>query len=355
MSRHALLQRFSANPLLSPADVKPSRPDMAVECLLNPGAFRFNGRTGLLLRVAERPGQEDGWVSTPVLDPAGEGGIRILRIRRDDPDLKYTDPRSFEYRGRSYLTTLSHLRLAWSADGVRFTVDPKPTLAGAGPLETFGVEDSRVERIGERYYLTYTAVSECGVGVGMASTADWQHFTRHGVIFPPHNKDCALFPETVGGAYWAFHRPSGLGLGGNFIWISRSPDLLHWGDHRCLLMTRPGSWDSARVGAGAAPIRSSAGWLAIYHGADAGHRYSLGTLLLDGADPTRLIGRTVRPVLEPETDYERKGFLGQVVFTNGHVLDGDTVTVYYGASDTVVCGATGSVDELAACARRGGV
>ena len=159
-----LMNRFPENPLLRPADAPPSRADMVVECLLNPGVFRYQGRTGLLLRVAERPRPEEGWVSTPLLDPTRDGGIRILRIRKDDPDLKFTDPRIFSYKGRGYLTTLSHLRLAWSNDGVRFVVEPQPTLLGTGDHESFGIEDCRVEFMAGRYWLTYSAVSAFGVG-----------------------------------------------------------------------------------------------------------------------------------------------------------------------------------------------
>src|SRR5690606_14488597 len=101
----------------------------------------------------------------------------------------------------------------------------------------------------------------------------------------PTNKDCALFEERIDGKYYCLHRPSGSGPGGNFIWIASSPDLLHWGTHHCILHTREGMWDSVRVGAGASPIRTQDGWLEIYHGADAQHRYCLGAILLDLDDP----------------------------------------------------------------------
>ncbi len=340
------MQRFSENPLLTPSDIVPTVPGLVCECLLNPGAFAYGGRVGLLLRVAERPTPEDGWVSTPVLDPACAGGMRILRVRKDDADLVEGDPRVFHYKGRPYLTTLSHLRLAWSDDGVHFTVEDKPLLLGEGAYETFGIEDCRVEFSEGLYWLTYTAVSASGVAVGMISTADWKSFTRHGLIFPPHNKDCALFPEKIAGAYWALHRPSGMGIGGNYIWLARSPDRLHWGGHTCLAATRPGHWDSERVGGGAAPIRTERGWLAIYHGSDENVRYCLGLLLLDLNDPRRVLARSERPILEPEADYERRGFLGDVVFTNGHLVRGDDLTMYYGASDTVICAARTSVSHL---------
>ncbi len=236
-----LAQRFPKNPLLRPADVVPSRDGLEVECLLNPGVFRFNGRIGLLLRVAERPHQEDGWRSTPIIDPLEPSGMAIMRVRTDDPELREGDPRVFQYRGQTYLTTLSHLRLAWSDDGgERFVVEPKPTLLGLGDLESFGIEDARVSLLDGRYYLTYTAVSPSGVAVGMTSTTDWQTFTRHGVILPPSNKDCALFPRRVNGEYLCLHRPSNVYIGGHYIWLARSPDLIHWGQHKVHRMVASG-------------------------------------------------------------------------------------------------------------------
>jgi beta-1,2-mannobiose phosphorylase / 1,2-beta-oligomannan phosphorylase len=339
-------QRFANNPILTPDNIKPSRPDMVVECLLNPGVFRHNGRTGLLLRVAERPVQEQGWISFPIVDPESPGGVKILRFRKDDPAVDCSDPRIVNCAGVYYLTTLSHLRLAWSDDGQHFTPEESPTLIGDGPLQSFGIEDSRVATMNGQYHLTYTAVSPAGVAVAMTTTTDWKTYQNRGIIFPPHNKDCALFEQKVGGMYYALHRPSGLGLGGNFIWIARSPDLIHWGGHQCLAMTRAATWDSARVGAGASPILTDHGWLEIYHGADAEHRYCLGLLLLDRDDPTKVRARSEDPIMEPVAEYEQKGFFGNVVFTNGHVIDGDRVTVYYGASDTVICAATFSLQEL---------
>ena len=166
------------------------------------------------------------------------------------------------------------------------------------------------------------------------------------MIIPPHNKDCALFEETIGGKYMALHRPSSPELGGNYIWLAESPDLEHWGRHHCIAHTRPGLWDSARIGAGAAPIRTDRGWLVIYHGADKNHRYCLGAMLLDLKNPSRVLARGQEPIMEPVAEYEKTGFFGNVVFTNGHLVDGDTVTLYYGASDTVICGAKVSIKGI---------
>lgn len=346
-----LAQRFAGNPILRPADVAPSAPGLRVECLLNPGAFRFRGRTGLLLRVAERPPQTDTAVSTPVLDPAAPGGVRIVSVSRQDPELRISDPRLFTWKGVDYLTTLSHLRLAWSDDGEHFAAEPLPTLIGTGPREAFGIEDCRVATLADgRFLLTYSAVSADGVGVGCIETRDWREFRRLGMIIPPHNKDCAIFEEQVGGRHVCFHRPSGVGLGGNFIWIASSPDLRHWGDHRCIARTRPGMWDSERIGAGAAPIRTPEGWLAIYHGSD-GKRYCLGALLLALDDPSRVLARSREPIMVPGAPCEQTGFFGHVVFTNGHVVDGDTATIYYGAADEVICGARMSLAAILASLR----
>lgn len=341
--------RFPQNPILTTHDILPSRADLVVECVLNPGVFSFAGKTWLLLRVAERPVQQTGVVSFPIIRP--DNTLQILEFQLDDPDLDLSDTRMVRYKGRTYLSTISHLRLVCSDDGIHF-YEPEHQLTkifGEGPLETFGIEDCRVSLMDDgAYHLTYTQVSENGVGVGMMRTRNWQQFERVGMILPPHNKDCCLFEETIGGQYFCLHRPSGVDLGGNFIWVASSPDLVHWGKHRCILQTREGMWDSVRVGAGAAPIKTEAGWLEIYHGADAQHRYCLGAVLLDLNDPGKVLARSIEPLLKPEAEYETKGFFGNVVFTNGHLVDGDEITLYYGASDQVICGAKMSIREILA-------
>ncbi|WP_202863887.1 glycoside hydrolase family 130 protein [Ereboglobus luteus] len=339
-----MIFRFPENPILRPADVKPSRPDMEVACLLNPGAFVHNGRIGLLLRVAERPVQEDGFISTPVLDPEAPDGMRIVKSSTAERG-QASDARLFVHEGQCYLTTLSHLRLAWSDDGVRFEVEPEPVLIGNGKLESFGIEDARVCCIDGVYNITYTAVSDAGYGVGLIRTKDWKTFDREGMIFPPPNKDCALFPEKINGHYYALHRPTHNDIGGPWIWISRSPDLLHWGAHQWIARPRPG-WEAMKIGAGAEPIRTPRGWLEIYHAVDAKGEYSLGLLLLDLNDPTKVLARSTSPIMRPAEDYETAGFMQNVVFTNGHVVDGDTVTMYYGAADSVICGARLSIAQM---------
>ncbi|HLH54644.1 MAG TPA: glycoside hydrolase family 130 protein [Verrucomicrobiae bacterium] len=339
-----LAQRLAENPLLRPADLRPSTSGMKIECLLNPGAFRFQDRTWLLLRVAERPEQKPGKISFPIF--GDDGQLRVIEFDQSDPKLDLSDPRVLRYDGVHYLTTLSHLRLMESADGLRFREASRPALFGQGALEAYGIEDCRVAQVGSTYYLTFTAVSRNGVGVGLRSTRDWLQMTTHGMILPPHNKDCALFEHPIQGRYFALHRPSSPDLGGNYIWMAESPDLLHWGNHRCLAHTRPGMWDSARVGAGASPILTPEGWLEVYHGANEQKRYCLGALLLDRERPWKVLARSQDPIMEPLADYEQKGFFGNVVFTNGHLVDGDRLTLYYGASDSVICAALFSIRQI---------
>lgn len=345
--KNELVSRFNANPLLSPKDIKPSREGLEVVCLLNPGAFVFNNKTWLIVRVAERPKQTNGLISFPVLQPDGE--IEIIKIQKSEIDALHSDERVIRFREKDYLTTLSHLRLLCSDDGIKF-YEPAgyPPLMGKGNLQNFGIEDCRVSKINNTYYLTFTSVSENGVGVGLKITEDWKNFVSHDMIIPPHNKDCAIFENKINGTYYALHRPSSVNIGGNYIWLASSPDAVHWGNHRCIIKTRENSWDSERVGAGAAPIKTSKGWLEIYHGANKKNQYCLGAFLMDLNDPSKIIARSSQPIMMPTAEYERCGFFGNVVFTNGHIIqpNGDTVTIYYGASDEYVCAANVSINEI---------
>ena len=211
-----IAKRFHQNPLLKPSDLQPGIEGMATNCSLNPGVFRFDGKTWLLLRVAERPVQKQGVISFPVYNK--EGKIEVLSFDENDPELDASDPRVIGYAGQNYLTTMSYLRLVSSEDGIHFKEEPDyPPIFGKGALEAFGIEDCRVATTADGYYLTFTEVSSVAVGVGLIHTRDWKNYTRHGMIFPPHNKDCALFEEKINGKYFALHRPSSPELGGTSL------------------------------------------------------------------------------------------------------------------------------------------
>jgi predicted GH43/DUF377 family glycosyl hydrolase len=342
-----LANRFPENPLLLPKDVRPSTNGLQVISLLNPGVFTFQNKTWLLVRVAESIAQKEGVIYFPILNATGN--TEIIEVPLNDPDLIATDARVINYKGLDYLTTISHLRLLVSGDGKHFTETAGyPGLFGQGNLERFGIEDCRVAQINDIYYLTFTAVSDSGVGVGLRTTTDWQLFEYKGMILPPHNKDCAIFEEKINNKFYCLHRPSSKEIGGNYIWLAESSDANQWGNHKCLIKSRPGMWDSARVGAGGAPIKTDKGWLEIYHGANETHQYCLGAFLMDINDPSKVIARSVDPIMVPAEPYELNGFFGYVVFTNGHLVNGDQLTIYYGAADEFVCGAHFSIAEILA-------
>lgn len=347
-----LAKRFPSNPILLPKDITPSNSELKVIGVLNPGAFCFAGKIWLVVRVAESVAEKEGFIFFPSMNEFGK--VEVIEVSLKDPELVTTDTRVMNYRGIDYLTTVSHFRLLSSADGIHFTEEPDfKGLFGVGELERFGIEDCRVVDIDGTYHLTYTAVSESGVGVGFRTTSDWKLFSTPVMMLPPHNKDCAIFERKINGRFYALHRPSSKEIGGNYIWLCSAVDGTHWGNHKCIVKTRFGMWDSARVGAGAYPIFTEKGWLAIYHGADESHRYCLGAFLLDLNDPSIVLGRTIDPIMIPIEPYELAGFFGHVVFTNGHLVDGDKLTIYYGAADEFVCGAEFSIAEIISVIRLG--
>jgi predicted GH43/DUF377 family glycosyl hydrolase len=185
---------------------------------------------------------------------------------------------------------------------------------------------------------------------------------RHGIVFCPENKDVVLFPERIDGQYVALHRPNAATpFGAPEMWIARSADLVHWGSHAPLVgdsvAWKGAAWEGDRVGGGTPPIRTDRGWLAFYHGskrsATAGKvgAYSAGALLLDLNDPSRVVHRSREPIFVPETDFERNGFVPNVVFPTGIVERDDVIHVYYGAADTCTAVAEISSGDLLASLR----
>lgn len=339
-----IARRFEENPLLTPQQVSPGNEQMTVACLLNSAVFRFEKKIWLLARVAERPAQKEGRVR---IATRTDGEIQILEFANDDPALDVSNPGVVHYNGADYPASLSHFRLMCSDDGKSFrNAEGYEPIFGQSELEDYGIEDGRVAEINGIYYLTYTMLSACGVGVGLMQTRDWKRFERKGMILLPHNRDCAIFEEKVRDRYYALHRPSSPEMGGSYIWIAESPDGIHWGRHKCVAKTRPGMWDSQRIGAGCSPIRIPEGWLAIYYGTDGQNRSCLGAMLLDLKDPARVISRSELPIMEPTEPYELGGLPGNGIFTNGHLVVGDRLLLYYSAGNEVICGAELSIAEI---------
>jgi len=331
--------------------VLPSRPDLEVVGAFNPGVTRHQDEVILLVRISEAPHKASSSIAAAPFYNAEARRLEIKRWPANEKGPDVSDSRLVVDQGRTWLTSISHLRIARSTDGIHFEVDGLPTFGPDSAYESFGIEDARITHLDGTYWINYTAVSDRGIATGLASTKDFKSFERHGIIFPPPNRDVAIFPEKIGGRYVALHRPMPEGLGHPAIWIATSPDLLSWGDHRLVATARPGNWDDVKVGGGAVPFKVRANrqdaWLAIYHGVTGSPpTYSLGALLLDRHDPSKVIGRSREAILRPETPYEREGFFGSVVFTCGALVEGDLVRIYYGAADGVTAVADLSLDGI---------
>ncbi len=345
------IERFDCNPLIAPVDVPPTQDGLEVYCTINAGATWFGDEAILLVRVGEKPVDEPGVIQALMYDcDSGEQVVRRYGI--DDPDIEPLDGRTFNYRGKTLLTSLSHLRIARSRDLRTWTIDPAPAIAPTTVWEAYGCEDARVTAMDGRYYIAYTAVGHLGINVMLAVTDEFVTFAKLGIIMPTYNKDVCIFPEKISGRYVCRHRPYKTSFNDACIWTAWSPDLIHWGNHSVLHEPVGGTWESNRVGCGGPPIRTDAGWLEIYHAADADGRYGLGAMLTDLERPDRIIARSARPVFEPEAPYELTGVYGQCVFSNGLLVSPDgELTIIYGAADTIVAAARTTVDEMIAAAQ----
>lgn len=342
-----MLIRSSHNPLIKPADVLPTTKGFKVVGAFNPGAVCFKNEIILLIRVAESCEQKAGFISVPTyVFENGNAVPAIQTFNLNDPDVQLKDTRGVKVNDKEYLSTISHIRLARSFDGINFTIDSKPFLAPTSEIDCFGIEDARVTRLENRYYINYSIISSDSWCTALAVTDDFVNVEYLGIIFPPENKDVSIFNEKVNGKYRALHRPNNSGFGKASIWYADSPDLINWGNHRCLLRPRNTSFESVKIGGGSAPIKTSEGWLTIYHAKGDNQRYSLFALLLDFEEPWKIIKQAEQPLLQPEEQYETDGFFGNVIFTNGIIIKGDTIMIYYGASDETCCLATGSISDI---------
>jgi len=258
--------------------------------------------------------------------------------------------------------SFSRFGLATSNDGWNFERYEDPAFEAnlTNQYERLGVEDPRIVKIEDIYYITYTAPSVYAASVyrtkkfapslnhpapwrvrpSLVTTTDFKKFDRKGIIIDNDTKNTSLFPEKINGHFCLLHRiyPQ--------MYIVFSPDLKIWQDEAVLISPRSGSWDSERVGAGAQPIKTPKGWLLFYHGTDNNHIYRLGIMLLDLVDPTKILYRSSEPILEPEESYEKEGLTPNVVFTCGAVEKDNKYFVYYGAADKVIGLATIEKDLL---------
>lgn len=298
-----LLDRHPKNPILTAADWP-----YPVHTVFNPGATRLeDGTTLLLCRVEDRRG-------------------------------------------------ISHLCAARSRNGVDgWEIDPQPTLAPDPmnfPEELWGLEDPRITYVPEvgKYLIAYTAFGKAGPGVAIASTTDFKTFERYGLVMHADDKDAALYPCRFNGDYALIHRPA-TDLGAH-MWISFSPDLRNWGRHQVLLPARRGAWwDANKIGLSPPPIETERGWLVMYHGVRhhaAGSLYRVSLALFDKQNPEVCLRRAQSWMFGPEAPYEVAGDVSYAIFPAGYTImdDQDTIRIYYGAADTSICLATGSIQRM---------
>lgn len=293
------IKKCNKNPIITKEDVP-----FKVNSIFNPGVTKFNGKYLLLCRI-EMP------------------------------------------TGRSSFV------LAESNDGYSFKIGDKPILTPEDHKEFYeyvewGIEDARITKIENKYYITYTGYSKYQPLLILTETSDFVDFKIHGPISEPSNKDCAIFPGKIDGYYWKVDRPSAENR--RDIWISRSPDLIHWGGYKALLEPECGTWEADKIGSSSIPVKTKEGWLMLYHGVRGfgnSFIYKLGVVLLDLEKPWKVIGKSREPILSPDENYERIGDVNNVVFSNGFIVeDNGNVKIYYSGADMNICIAETTINDL---------
>lgn len=295
-----LFKRYEGNPIITP-EIWP----YPANAVFNPGAIKLNNETLLLIRTEDMRG-------------------------------------------------FSHLTVARSQNGFTdWQIDSKPTMEAdhSNREEKWGLEDPRIIWLEDQkqFAITYTSFSESGPVVSLAITKNFRTFARLGALLPPEDKDACLFPRRFRGRFALIHRP--IVRGEAHIWLSFSPDLKHWGDHRLLIRSRHAYWDCHRVGLACQPIETKEGWLLFYHGVritTSGAIYRMGLALVDLEEPWRVLRRSDEWIFGPRAIYERIGDVGGVVFPTGATVtkETDQLNLYYGAADCTVGVATASLSEI---------
>lgn len=315
------------------------------------------------------PNSKNKWESLVVCNPAAwyENGKFYLYYRAAGNDESH------------YI----HIGLAISEDGFNFQrVSDQPILSPTPDnFDAGSVEDPRLVKIGEEYYMTYAfrpyppgqywkyrydevkapehdafaprCLRENIGNTALAVSKDLFRFKKVGRLTDPSldDRDVILFPEKINDKFYMIHRPKNY-VGTAYatehpaIWIKSSHDLMSWNTSSKLLLKGKEPWE-VKVGGNTPPLRTPEGWLLLYHGVDDKYVYRIGACLLDLDDPTRVLYRTRNFIMEPETEIERKGlYQWGVVFPTGVVLRNNTLYVYYGASDQWCCVATCDINEL---------
>jgi beta-1,2-mannosidase len=284
------------------------------------------------------------WSSpAPLISPSGSGPASAGTF----------NPAAVRQNGKTILlyreqdtSGTSRIGYASSTDGTHFTVGEQPVLVPEADYEKDGgVEDPRVVKIGDTYYMTYTGYNKHDAQLCMATSKDLIHWDRKGVLLPAYKgnwnagwtKSGAIVPQKIGGKWWMYY----LGTAADkrdYMGLASSDDLLHWADatKEPVLPRRAGAFDSRVMEPGPPPIITDKGILLIYNGADDNLIYTTAWALFDKNDPSKLIARADAPFLKPEAEWQRAGQVPNVVFTEGMVQTGEQWWIYYGAADKYI-------------------
>jgi len=268
-----------------------------------------------------------------------------------------------------YERYISRIGYASSTDGYCFDKRDEITLEPKEEYERYGIEDPRLVEVDHQTYVSYVVLSNYVnqkpvASTALATTTDFNDYIRLGIITSrgSDNKDVVLFSENINQRlsneneteaspkYLFLHRPSSwvgsvYGVDRPSIWIGEGSSLTNFEKHT-LLIKPDQQWEMLKVGAGPPPIKTKHGWLLIYHGVNENHVYRAGAALLDLNDPSKVLGRTKRPILEPKEPYEKFGDVNNVVFPTGACIMDGKLLVYYGAADKVCCLATAELENL---------
>jgi len=262
---------------------------------------------------------------------------------------------------QGYGRDVGQTRVARSKDGINFELGAKNFIECQSdeypyPLYHHFI-DNRVTQIGDTYYIiTPVMVKGFDAPVGMlGKTKDFETYERIDIITQPKNRGASLFPEKIDGKYYKLDRPGGGDGGNGDIWISASPDLIHWGEFKPVIAAGYRFWNVQKIGP-TPPIKTEEGWLDIMHGVFSpagGTYYYIGAILLDLDEPWKVIGRTNSYLMMPEMEYEKHGNCDNTIFPCGAIAVGDELRLYYGACDHSINLATGSIDEIVSACLRG--
>lgn len=283
------------------------------------------------------------------------------------------NPGVTEYNGKVILLyraydqfRISRFGLADSTDGIKFqtydlpAVDTDPN----DPYERLGIEDARITKIDDTYYILHTSASYHSVQqtsdvhgvmehlpwrvrVGMRTTKDFKTFEKHGIILPDTPaKNACLLPEKIDGAFAVLyrqhqHHPDE----GEILKLAFTHDFVTWHDTHTGIWPKPEKWQQGKFGLGSPPITTPHGFLMVYHAVDAQGAYRLGLMMLDRQDPCHIIWFS-DPILEPTMSYEKEGFVPNVVYCCGALLRNQDLWIYYGAADRVTARAVLSLKDI---------